>query len=187
MEAIDFSISVGFRFPRQALEMQEEHARAINAPFVFQEEGQPYRIAYDGARLTIAMGEGRSRLSAVLLAANLESFYVDFGARLGFRFVSPAHPGMNFTFRIDYADHRANVTFESRAGENVQSMHLPMPEPAYLYLHDMFEALVFPAPALAQPAAAPQPANEDPVPPNLDPAHGGRRRRRRTIRKRRQN
>lgn len=166
--------------------MQEEHARVINAPFVFQEEGQPYRIAYDGVRFTASMGEGRHRLSVTLSASNLECFYVDFGAVLGFRFVSPAHPGINFTFRIDYADHRANVTFESRAGENVQSMHLPMPEPAYLYFHDMFEALVFPAPALAQPAAAPQPVNEDPAPPNLDPAHGGRRRRRRrSVRNRR--
>lgn len=167
----------------------EEHALLVNGPFEYQELGQPHRIAYDGARLTITIVNGQSQINARLLAANLEFFYENAGDRLGVRFTSPSFPGARFELRFEQQEHRVTVFFEVRNGEDSAVSQVSMTADQHLYFHDQWEARLFPAPGAAahvneDPVAAP--GNEDPVAPAARrDRRAGRRRSRRSRRSRR--
>ena len=167
-----------------------EHTLRIQAPFVFEEEGFPWRVSYNGNRLTIHVTDfhNRTHLDVTYDAQDIDLFYQNVGSRLGLRFRSPAFPGTTYELRFENEEPHITAFFETRNGENQETVRFRVLDDRWLSFHDFVQERIF-APAAQQQqqqqAAAVQ--NQDPVAANEDPAAaaGGRRRSRRTRRYRR--
>lgn len=158
-----------------------ERTRRINAPFVFEEEGYPQRISYDGARLSIHFEDmsNRTHLDVTHEAQAIDLFYQNVGSRTGLRFQSAACPGTTYELRFEYEAPRVTAFFETRNGENREAVQFRVLNERWQPFHDFVEGRVFAPAAPNQPAAA----NADPIPAEEDPPAGGRRRRtRRAVR-----
>lgn len=166
-----------------------EHTLRIQAPFVFEEEGFPWRISYNGNRLTIHI-EGfaiHTGLDVTIDAQDIDLFYQNVGSRLGLRFRSPICPGTTYELRFEQEEPNIIAFFETRNGENQETIKFRVLDDRWLSFHDFVEARIFP-PAAQQQQQAPAVQNQDPVNvvenenPVVDAAIGGRRRSRRTHR-----
>ena len=156
-----------------------ERTRRINAPFVFEEEGYPERISFDGARLTFHFEAmtGNTHLDVTYDAQDVDLFYANDGDRTGVRFRSAACPGTSYELRFEHEEPRVMCFFETHNGENRESIKFRVVTDRWHTFHDFVSDRVF-APAAAPNVPGPA-ANQDPVPAEEDPPAGGRRRTRR--------